>query len=86
MSCLRDSDATKHGPIVLEDDVWIAHGAFVEPGVHIGAGSVVSAGSVVTRDVPPDSLVIGNPAESFPLDSDGRRDRQQVAGMELRAR
>ncbi len=76
MSRLHDSTATKSGPIVLEDDVWIAHGASVEPGVRIGAGSVVSAGSVVTADVPPDSLVIGSPAESFPLGSDGKQARR----------
>jgi acetyltransferase-like isoleucine patch superfamily enzyme len=76
MSCLRDWDVKRHGPIVLEDDVWIAHGAVVEPGVRIGAGSVVSAGSVVTTDVPPDSLVVGSPAESFPLGSDDRHSRR----------
>jgi maltose O-acetyltransferase len=78
MSCLRDSDVKKRAPIVLEDDVWIAHGAFVEPGVRIGAGSVVSAGSVVTTDVPPDSLVVGNPAESFPLGTEGRSTQQDL--------
>jgi acetyltransferase-like isoleucine patch superfamily enzyme len=67
MTTLRDSDVTKSGPIVIEDDVWVAHGVVVEPRVRIGVGSVISAGSVVTADVPPDSLVIGNPAECFPL-------------------
>ncbi len=47
MTLLRDSDMTRHGPIVIEDDVWVAHGAVIEPGVHIGAGLIVSAGSVV---------------------------------------
>ena len=55
-------------PIVLEDDVWLAHGVVVEPGVRIGAGSVVSAGSVVVRDVPPRSLAMGRPARSMSLD------------------
>ena len=50
-------------PVVLEDDVWIGSRALVLAGVRIGAGSVVAAGSVVTRDVPPRSLVAGNPAE-----------------------
>lgn len=49
-------------PITVEDDVWIGAGATVIGGVSIGARSVVAAGSVVTRDVPPDSLVGGNPA------------------------
>jgi acetyltransferase-like isoleucine patch superfamily enzyme len=83
MSSLRDVGTSKSGPIVLEDDVWIAHGAVVEPGVCIGAGSVVSAGSVVTADVPPDSLVIGDPAESFPLGSDGKRVRRHHASSQM---
>ena len=72
--CLCDSEMGRTGPIVIEDNVWIAHGAIGEPGVRIGAGSVVSAGSVVTTDVPPDSLALGNPAESFPLGRNVRND------------
>lgn len=49
-------------PIVIEDNVWIGGGAIVLPGVTIGHNSVVGAGAVVTRDVPPDTLVTGNPA------------------------
>jgi acetyltransferase-like isoleucine patch superfamily enzyme len=49
-------------PIVIERNVWIAAGATVIGGVTIGENSVVAAGSVVTRDVPPNSLVGGNPA------------------------
>lgn len=48
-------------PIVIERNVWIATGAIVIGGVTVGENSVVSAGSVVTRDVPPNSLVGGNP-------------------------
>ena len=55
------------GPVVIGDDVWIAHGAVIEPGVTIGSGSVVAAGSVVSRDVPPGSLAIGNPARCMSL-------------------
>jgi acetyltransferase-like isoleucine patch superfamily enzyme len=54
-------------PVVVEDDVWIAHGAVIEPGVTIGSGSVVSAGSRVITDVPPGSLAIGNPARCMSL-------------------
>jgi len=50
------------GPVVIEDDVWIASGAIILPGVSIGKGSVIGAGSVVTRDVPPYSIAAGNPA------------------------
>jgi acetyltransferase-like isoleucine patch superfamily enzyme len=49
-------------PIVIEDGAWIGLQSIVLAGVTIGHGAVVSAGSVVTQDVPPDTLVQGNPA------------------------
>ena len=49
-------------PIVIERNVWIAAGATVIGGVTVGENAVVAAGSVVTRDVPPNSFVGGNPA------------------------
>ena len=49
-------------PIVIRDDVWIGTAAVVTQGVTIGAGSVVAAGAVVTRDVPRHTLVAGVPA------------------------
>jgi maltose O-acetyltransferase len=66
-----DDSAAEFGaaaPIVIEDNVWIAHGATVAPGVRIGHRSVVAAGSVVLRDVPADTLAIGNPARCVALD------------------
>jgi acetyltransferase-like isoleucine patch superfamily enzyme len=48
--------------IVIEDDVWICHGAHLAKGVRVGAGAIVAAAAVVTRDVPPGSIVAGNPA------------------------
>ena len=51
-------------PIVIGRNVWIAAGATVIGGVTIGDNSVVAAGAVVTRDVPPDTLVAGVPATS----------------------
>lgn len=53
---------TEPEPVVIEDDVWIGARAILLPGVRVGQGSVVAAGSVVTRDVPPYSVVGGNPA------------------------
>lgn len=47
---------------IIEHDVWIGHGAMVMPGVKIGTGSIIAAGSVVTKDVEPYSIVGGNPA------------------------
>ncbi len=49
-------------PIVIERNVWIAAGAIIIGGVTIGENSVVAAGAVVTRNVPPNTLVGGNPA------------------------
>lgn len=49
-------------PTVIENDVWIGYGAIILGGVRIGTGSVVAAGSVVTKDIPPFSIVVGNPA------------------------
>jgi acetyltransferase-like isoleucine patch superfamily enzyme len=49
--------------IIIERNVWIAAGAIIIGGVTVGENSVVAAGAVVTRDVPPNSLVAGNPAK-----------------------
>lgn len=47
--------------VTIEDDCWICGSAIILPGVTIGKGSTIAAGSVVTRDVPPRSVVMGNP-------------------------
>ena len=49
-------------PVVIEDDVWIGHGAVILKGVRIGKGSVVAGGAVVREDVAPLSIVGGVPA------------------------
>ncbi|MEE4213008.1 MAG: DapH/DapD/GlmU-related protein [Parvularcula sp.] len=49
-------------PIAIEDKVWIGFGATILKGVTIGEGAIVAAGAVVTKDVPPYSIVAGNPA------------------------
>ena len=49
-------------PVVLGHDVWIGHGATILPGLTLGTGAAVGAGSVVTKDVPPFAIVVGNPA------------------------
>lgn len=50
-------------PVIIEDDVWIGAGSYIMPGVRIGRGSVVGAGSVVTKDVPAFHVAAGNPAK-----------------------
>jgi len=52
----------RHAPIVLMDGVWIAAQAFVGPGVTVATDAVVTAGSVVTRDLPAAMVSSGNPA------------------------
>lgn len=49
--------------IQIEDDVWIGSGAIITDGVHIGKGAVIAAGAVVTKDVPPHTVVGGVPAK-----------------------
>lgn len=51
------------GQVIIEDDVWIGDKATILPGVTIGKGSVIAANSVVTKDIPPFSIVGGNPAK-----------------------
>ena len=58
----RRRDFVTAKPIVIERNVWIATGATVIGGVTVGENSVVAAGSVVTKDVPANTLVGGNPA------------------------
>jgi maltose O-acetyltransferase len=50
-------------PVIIEDDCFIGIGAIVLMGVTIGKGSIVGAGAVVTKDVPPGVVVAGNPAQ-----------------------
>ena len=50
-------------PVHIGDNVWICTGALVLPGVTIGANSIIGAGSVVTKDIPPNSLAVGNPCK-----------------------
>jgi maltose O-acetyltransferase len=49
-------------PIVIEDNVWLGGGAILLPGIKIGRNAVVGAGAVVTRSVPENVVVAGNPA------------------------
>ena len=49
--------------VVIEDDVWVGTHAIILPGVTVGRGSIIGAGSVVTKSVPPYAIVGGNPAQ-----------------------
>lgn len=62
VECLGEEfEAVSKGDITVGDDVWIGYGATILSGVHIGQGSVVAAGAVVTKDVPPYAIVGGVP-------------------------
>ncbi|OZM71124.1 transferase [Amycolatopsis antarctica] len=67
-------------PITIGRNVWIGASAIILQGVTIGVDAVVAAGSVVTRDVPPRSLVAGNPARVLrEFDQDRRADQGDPA-------
>lgn len=57
----ENRSATYGCPIVIEDKVWIGINSTILPGVKIGYGAIVGAGSVVTKDVPAMTIVAGNP-------------------------
>jgi maltose O-acetyltransferase len=80
---ISDHGRGKVGPVVIGDDVWIAHGATIEPGVTIGAGAVVSAGSTVVSHVPPGSLAIGNPARCMSLSLRSKRSQTAEVATKL---
>ncbi len=61
-------------PVVLEENVWVGAGATILPGVTIGKNSVIGAGSVVDRDIPPDVVAAGVPCRV--LREIGPRDRE----------
>lgn len=59
---MQQQPLTSKGDVIIDDDVWFGSGVIVVSGVHIGKGAVVGAGSVVTKHVPPNAIVVGNPA------------------------
>ena len=60
----RDSfDGMKTSPIIIEDDVFVGTSCIIGKGVHIGARSIIAAGSVVVKNVPSDEIWGGNPAK-----------------------
>lgn len=61
----RTPTQTVSAPVTIEDDAWIGFKATVMKGVRIGRGAIVSAGAVVTKDVPPWTVVGGNPARTI---------------------
>ena len=64
MPYVRDK-LTKYAPIVVDDEVWIGANVTILPGIHIGRCSVIGAGSVVTKDVMPYTIIAGVPAREI---------------------
>lgn len=56
-------EAYSKGPVVVEDDVWIGTRAIILSGVTIGKGAVIGAGAVVSKDIPPYAIAVGNPCK-----------------------
>lgn len=59
---LKNHDIGLDRPVIIEPDVWVGIDVTILMGVRVGRGSTIGAGSVVTKDVPPYSIVAGNPA------------------------
>jgi acetyltransferase-like isoleucine patch superfamily enzyme len=64
-SRIKSIAPTKRGNVVIKDDAWIGAGAIILPGIEIGEGAVVGAGAVVTKSVPPYTIVAGCPAKEI---------------------
>ncbi len=84
-SFLRETErprrARQKGTIILQNDVWVGHGAIIMAGVTLHNGCVVAAGAVVTKDVPPYAVVGGNPARvlRYRFDADTISALQKIA-------
>jgi acetyltransferase-like isoleucine patch superfamily enzyme len=79
-----DQGITGRG-IVIEDGSWIGAGAIVLDGVRVGRGAVVGANAVVTRDVPPHTVVVGSPARVVKRLVDGRSEVASAMASALAA-
>ncbi len=67
-SSIRDNDYQWKGltdTLIIEDDVWIGYGAIILSGLRIGTGTIIAAGSVLTKDADPYSIYAGNPASKI---------------------
>ena len=62
-AALRHAPGGPTSPVILEDDVWVGSRVTILKGVRIGARSIIAAGAVVSRDIPPDSIAGGVPAK-----------------------
>ncbi|GAN82700.1 sugar O-acetyltransferase [Novacetimonas hansenii] len=75
----RDQGLEYAFPVTIEDSVWIGAGAQIMPGVTIGRGSVIGAGAIVNRDIPPFSVAVGNPARILRTITEKDREKYRTA-------
>lgn len=73
----QECEAWSKGPIIVEDDVWIGTDSIILSGITLGKGSVVAAGSVVTKSSLPYSIIGGNPAKLIKM----RFDEEMIRGL-----
>lgn len=79
---VRNTDLEYGRPVVIEDNVWIGGNAVILPGVTVGEGAVIAAGSVVTRDVPPRVVAGGNPCRIIRPLTEEDREKWEAARRE----
>lgn len=60
---MREQGVTSKEPVVIEDDVWIGRGVYIMPGKRVAKGSIVAAGTVLTKNFPEYSIIAGNPGK-----------------------
>lgn len=82
-TCIRLAFRWSHQITIFEADTWVGHGAIIRAGVKVGRGAVVGAGAVITKDVPPYSIVGGNPARII-RDRFSASDRERYDAMLFR--
>ena len=64
----------EYPPVRIEDDVWIGARAIILAGITIGKGAIIGAGAVVTKDVSPYAICVGNPARVIKYRNDEKTD------------
>lgn len=67
---LNEDEAFSKGDIIVEDDVWIGYGTTVLSGVTIGKGAIIGANSIVTKDIPPYAIYVGNKVIKYRFEPD----------------
>jgi acetyltransferase-like isoleucine patch superfamily enzyme len=79
-----DQPLSSKGDIIIDDDAWIGTGVIVLSGVRIGKGAVIGAGSVVTANVPDDSIAVGAPARVVNKRLASRMSSSPPSGQQMR--